>query len=116
MLNDAYAEFASRHPDRISSYVMLPLPHIDAALKEMERGFDQLGCVGVNMNIICLNRSVAVVAAGSTGNAGNPGPAGFTNDVMDPFVTLSAAAAVTKQLKLGTGVCLVIQRDTKGQQ
>jgi probable F420-dependent oxidoreductase len=33
-------------------------------------------------------------------------------DVMDPFVTLSAAAAVTKQLKLGTGVCLVIQRDT----
>ncbi len=33
-------------------------------------------------------------------------------DVMDPFVTLSAAAAVTKHLKLGTGVCLVIQRDT----
>jgi probable F420-dependent oxidoreductase len=33
-------------------------------------------------------------------------------DVMDPFVTLSVAAAVTKRLKLGTGVCLVIQRDT----
>ncbi len=33
-------------------------------------------------------------------------------DVMDPFVTLSTAAAVTKRLKLGTGVCLVIQRDT----
>ena len=33
-------------------------------------------------------------------------------DVMDPFVTLSAAAAVTERLKLGTGVCLVIQRDT----
>src|ERR1700751_5317893 len=33
-------------------------------------------------------------------------------DVMDPFVTLAAAAAVTKRLKLGTGVCLVIQRDT----
>jgi len=32
-------------------------------------------------------------------------------DVMDPFVTLSVAAAVTKRLKLGTGVCLVIQRD-----
>src|SRR5207244_10164656 len=25
MLNDAYAEFGSRYPDRISSYVMLPL-------------------------------------------------------------------------------------------
>jgi probable F420-dependent oxidoreductase len=34
------------------------------------------------------------------------------HDVMDPFVTLTAAAAVTKTLKLGTGVCLVIQRDT----
>src|SRR3954468_13108212 len=34
------------------------------------------------------------------------------HDAMDPFVTLTAAAAVTKKLKLGTGVCLVIQRDT----
>ena len=33
-------------------------------------------------------------------------------DVMDPFVTLSAAAAVTTRVKLGTAVCLVIQRDT----
>ncbi len=32
-------------------------------------------------------------------------------DVMDPFVTLTAAAAVTTTLKLGTGVCLVNQRD-----
>jgi len=46
MLNDAYAEFAHRFPDRISSYVMLPLPHIDASLKEMERGFDQRLCRG----------------------------------------------------------------------
>jgi probable F420-dependent oxidoreductase len=32
-------------------------------------------------------------------------------DVMDPFVTLSAAAAATATLKVGTGVCLVVQRD-----
>jgi probable F420-dependent oxidoreductase len=31
--------------------------------------------------------------------------------MMDPFVSLGAAAAVTKKLKLGTGVCLVIERD-----
>jgi len=31
---------------------------------------------------------------------------------MDPFVTLTAAAAATKRLKLATGICLVIQRDT----
>jgi probable F420-dependent oxidoreductase len=32
-------------------------------------------------------------------------------DVMDPFVTLSMAAAATKTLKIGTGVCLIAQRD-----
>ncbi|MBS0640059.1 MAG: LLM class F420-dependent oxidoreductase [Acetobacteraceae bacterium] len=32
-------------------------------------------------------------------------------DVMDPFVTLSVAAAVTTKLRLGTGVCLIAQRD-----
>src|SRR6202162_5901667 len=32
-------------------------------------------------------------------------------DVMDPFVSLAAAAAVTKTIRLGTGVCLVTQRD-----
>ena len=30
---------------------------------------------------------------------------------MDPFVTLTMAAAATKTLKVGTGVCLVAQRD-----
>jgi probable F420-dependent oxidoreductase len=32
-------------------------------------------------------------------------------DVMDPFVTLATAAAATTTLKIGTGVCLVNQRD-----
>ena len=32
-------------------------------------------------------------------------------DVMDPFVTLSAAAAATTRLQVATGVCLVVQRD-----
>ncbi len=29
----------------------------------------------------------------------------------DPFVALAAAAAVTKRIKLGTGICLVVERD-----
>ncbi|MGH7095309.1 MAG: LLM class flavin-dependent oxidoreductase, partial [Stellaceae bacterium] len=33
-------------------------------------------------------------------------------DAMDPFVSLSIAAGATKTLKVATGVCLVIQRDT----
>ncbi|SDD29640.1 LLM class F420-dependent oxidoreductase [Belnapia rosea] len=32
-------------------------------------------------------------------------------DVMDPFVTLTAAAMATTRLKVGTGICLVVQRD-----
>lgn len=33
-------------------------------------------------------------------------------DLPDPLLLLSAAAAVTTRLRLGTGVCLLIQRDT----
>ena len=32
-------------------------------------------------------------------------------DAMDPFVTLTAAAMATKTLKVGTGICLLNQRD-----
>src|ERR1700759_3557511 len=32
-------------------------------------------------------------------------------DSYDPFLSLAAAAAVTKKIKLATGACLVIQRD-----
>lgn len=32
-------------------------------------------------------------------------------EVMDPFVTLTAAAMATNTLKIGTGVCLIPQRD-----
>jgi probable F420-dependent oxidoreductase len=32
-------------------------------------------------------------------------------DSYDPFVSMGAAAVVTKTIKLGTGVCLVVQRD-----
>ena len=31
---------------------------------------------------------------------------------LDPFVTLMAAAAATKRLRVGTGICLIIERDT----
>ncbi len=43
-----------------------------------------------------------------------PGEGGIKKhyyDVMDPFVTLTAAAVATKTLKIATGVCLIAQRD-----
>ena len=43
-----------------------------------------------------------------------PGGEGLPREywhTLDPFVALAAAAAVTTRLKLGTGICLVIERD-----
>ena len=57
--NDANAELAERYPDRFKSFVSLPLPHIDASLRELRRGMDELDMVGVNLHISVLGRSVA---------------------------------------------------------
>ena len=45
-----------------------------------------------------------------------PSPSGGTllrayHDIYDPFIALNTAAAVTTTLKVGTGVCLIPQRD-----
>jgi predicted TIM-barrel fold metal-dependent hydrolase len=58
-INDSYAELVGRYPDRLAAFVSLPLPHIDAALHEMERGLDQLGMLGVSMTCSCFDRSTA---------------------------------------------------------
>jgi probable F420-dependent oxidoreductase len=43
--------------------------------------------------------------------AGTPLPEEYWH-THDPFVSLMAAAAATKKLKVGTGICLLIERDT----
>ena len=57
--NDLTAELVSGHPDKFKGLVSLPLPHIEASLREMERGLDRLGMIGVNLHISALDRSVA---------------------------------------------------------
>src|SRR5258708_9476151 len=42
-INDSYADYLRRFPDRFVAYVSVPLPHVDAALEEMRRGLDTLG-------------------------------------------------------------------------
>src|SRR5262249_40263905 len=59
LLNDSYAELVQQYPVRFAAFVSLPLPHIDAALREMERGLDQLGMLGVAMTCSCFDRSTA---------------------------------------------------------
>lgn len=66
-----------------------------------ERGFESLW-VAEHSHIPCSRRT--------------PWPGGaelpkMYYDVVDPFVALSMAAAATTKLKVGTGICLVIQRD-----
>jgi probable F420-dependent oxidoreductase len=68
-----------------------------------ERGFDSLWVA---------EHSHMPLARRFTHPQGAAAPTREYFDVMDPFVTLSAAAAVTTRLKLATGICLVIQRDT----
>src|ERR1043165_8921783 len=42
---------------------------------------------------------------------GGPELPKFYYDTYDPFVALGAAAVATKKIKLGTGICLVVERD-----
>ena len=72
------------------------------ALAMEERGFDSLWAA--EHSHIPVPRRTPVPGGGELAKR--------YYDVMDPFVTLTAAAAVTKKLKLATGICLVIQRDT----
>jgi predicted TIM-barrel fold metal-dependent hydrolase len=37
--------------------ISLPLPHIDASLRELERGYDELGLVGVNIHCTVFDKS-----------------------------------------------------------
>jgi predicted TIM-barrel fold metal-dependent hydrolase len=59
LINDAYAELAAKYPGRFNAVVSLPLPHIDASLREMARGLDELGMLGVSLNCSCFDRSTA---------------------------------------------------------
>jgi 6-methylsalicylate decarboxylase len=59
ILNDGYAELTHRLPHRFKAYVSLPLPHVEASLREMERGLDELGMAGITFGCSILNRSVA---------------------------------------------------------
>src|SRR5581483_4429826 len=47
--NEFAAKAASDHPGRFGHFTMLPLPDIDASLKEIEYGFDKLKADGVYM-------------------------------------------------------------------
>ena len=59
LANDSQAELTRNYPARFRAYVSLPLPHVEASLKELERGLDKLGMSGVTMLCSVIGRSVA---------------------------------------------------------
>jgi predicted TIM-barrel fold metal-dependent hydrolase len=59
VLNDCYAELIAKQPGRFAGFVSLPLPHVEASLREMRRGLDELDMAGVAMNCSVFDRSTA---------------------------------------------------------
>ncbi|WP_157182549.1 amidohydrolase family protein [Sciscionella marina] len=59
LLNDSYRELTGSRTTRFSSFVSLPLPHIDASLEELRRGLDELGMAGVALGCSVFDRSTA---------------------------------------------------------
>jgi len=47
LTNDRFAEVCRRHRKHFFAFASLPLPDVDASLKELERCLDELGMVGV---------------------------------------------------------------------
>ncbi|MFF1336986.1 amidohydrolase family protein [Streptomyces sp. NPDC058290] len=56
--NEAYAELVARHPGRFRAFAALPLPHVDAALREIAHAFDDLGAVGAGVTTTVLGRTL----------------------------------------------------------
>ena len=46
-LNDEHAALCRTHPERFGFFATLPMPHVDAALEEIRRAFDDLHALGV---------------------------------------------------------------------
>jgi predicted TIM-barrel fold metal-dependent hydrolase len=59
LCNDVYAQVVDGYPEKFRAFVSLPLPHVEASVRELRRGMDELGMIGVNMHISVLDRSVA---------------------------------------------------------
>jgi predicted TIM-barrel fold metal-dependent hydrolase len=59
MTNDLYAEAVRRWPTRFAAFAALPLPHVKAALRELDRALGEPGMLGVTITSSILGRSIA---------------------------------------------------------
>jgi 6-methylsalicylate decarboxylase len=56
LANDLYAELSTRHPNRFQVFGSVPLPHVDAALTELDRVLGSPGCVGIALGSSVLEQ------------------------------------------------------------
>ena len=54
--NDIYVDLHTNYPERFSAFIGVPLPHIDAALDELDRGLSLPGVVGVGLGTSILGK------------------------------------------------------------
>jgi 6-methylsalicylate decarboxylase len=54
--NDLYVDLHMRHPERFSAFIGLPLPHVDAALRELDRALGLPGVVGLGLGASVLGK------------------------------------------------------------
>jgi 6-methylsalicylate decarboxylase len=54
--NELYVELHTRYPRRFAAFIGVPLPHVDAALGELERALQLPGVVGVGLGCTVLGK------------------------------------------------------------
>ncbi|HTW86944.1 MAG TPA: amidohydrolase family protein [Candidatus Binataceae bacterium] len=91
--NDLYAELVTRYPRRFKAFAVIPLPHVEASLKELERALDKLGMIGVTLGASVMNRSTV-------------------DEAFEPvYAELNRRGAVIFIHPVGLGVCSPLIRD-----
>lgn len=58
-VNDEFSALCKERPAQFSFWALLPLPHVEATLREIDRALALPGCVGVLINCFILGRSIA---------------------------------------------------------
>jgi probable F420-dependent oxidoreductase len=89
---------------KIGVYVFVTdysMPIVELARALEERGFESL----------FVPEHTHIPASRKSPWAGGPELPRHYSHTLDPFVSLAAAAAVTKNLRLGTGICLLTEHD-----
>jgi predicted TIM-barrel fold metal-dependent hydrolase len=59
IVNDSFAQLTEQLPAKFGAYISLPLPHIEASLRELERATKMRGMVGVTLHCSIIDKSVA---------------------------------------------------------